>query len=451
VKQDAGVLGLSPSLARSARGLARRKLRHGRTFRRLLAEMEARERWTVDQMGAYQDRQLGAILQTCALHVPYYKDLFRRERLDVQNLAPRLFLERIPPLEKSEVRRDPERFLNQKKLRLLLTRAYSSGTTGSPLVCWRSVAAINFENAMVWRQRRWAGFGFHDRRVTLRGELPVPVEQNEPPYWQFDAAERQLIMSSYHLSSRTVADYAAALAEFAPQAIEGYPSSVAALARLLQGAGYPTLDVRAIFTSSETLLDNQREIGQAAFNAPFFDLYGNAERTAAICSCEHGSYHILPDYSVVEFLDNGEIVGSPLFNHAFPLLRYRSGDTVQLGDPDDQCGCGRSAFPLVKGVLGRLDSYVVTPDGRYVGRLDHIYKGVGNIVEGQIVQESVNRVILMVVRAPGYGDADEALLVRHAKERLGPGMEITVEHVTSIPRTARGKFVAVIGLGGHEK
>jgi putative transposase len=176
---------------------------------------------------------------------------------------------------------------------------------------------------------------------------------------------------------------------------------------------------------------------------PFFEVYGSA---AAICACEQGRYHVLPGYAIVEFLEGGEIVETPLFNHAFPLLRYRSGDTATPEQGEGNCPCGRAAFPVVKQIEGRLDSYIVTPEGRLVGRLNHISKEVKHIAESQIVQESVGRVTLKVVRDVDYTPHDEALLVRNARERLGPAMEVVVEHVERIPRTARGKLVAVVGL-----
>ena len=133
------VAGLTVSPGRLVRGVVRRSLRHGRTFRRMLAEMEARERWSVNQLRAYQEERLRELLVTCARHVPYYVDLFRREGLDPERLAPWELMARIPPLEKSEVRRDPERFRNRAMHRRLLHKAYTGGTTGTPLICWRDL------------------------------------------------------------------------------------------------------------------------------------------------------------------------------------------------------------------------------------------------------------------------------------------------------------------------
>jgi phenylacetate-CoA ligase len=406
--------------------------------------MEAREHWSIDRMGAYQDEKLREILTICSRDVPYYVDLFRRERLDPDRLTPRELLMRIPPLEKSEVRQDPERFRNQTTHRLLLRKAYTSGTTGASLLCWRDLDSINFENATIWRQRRWAGVGFADRRVTLRWELPVPTSQTSPPYWRYDAAQRDLIMSTYHLGPRSAPDYAAALTAFSPQALEGYPSALALLARLFRELGIESFPVRAIITTAETLLDSQREIIEEVFGATVFDHYGSAERSAKIFACEQGTYHVQPDYSIVEFVDD-EIVGTPLFNRAFPLLRYRSGD-LAIPAPTTACSCGRLTFPVVKEIRGRRDSYVVTPEGRVIGHLGHIYEEVEHVMEGQIVQESEDRIVLRVVRESGYRPDDEALLLKQARQHLGPAMDIQVAYVEKIPRTARGKLMGTIGF-----
>ena len=396
-------------------------------------------------MRAYQNERLRELLATCSRHVPYYIDLFRHEALDPERLDPRELLARIPPLEKSEVRRDPERFRNQSRNRRLLRKTYTSGTTGSSLLCWRDLNSINFENATIWRQRQWAGSGFEDRRITLRWEVPVPTSRTSPPYWRYDAAQRDLIMSTYHLGTRSAPDYAAALTAFAPQAVEGYPSALALLARLLRELGIESFPVGAIITTAETLLDSQREIIENFFGARVFDHYGSAERTAKIFACQRGRYHVQPDYSIVEFLDDGEIVGTPLFNHAFPLLRYRSGD-LAMPEYEGNCSCGREAFPLVRETHGRRDSYVVTPEGRVIGHLGHIYEEVEHVMEGQIVQESEERVVLKVVPESGYQAKDEALLLRQARDLLGPAMDIEVAYVDKIPRTARGKLIGTVGL-----
>ncbi|MGC8740972.1 MAG: phenylacetate--CoA ligase family protein [Candidatus Sumerlaeaceae bacterium] len=427
-------------------GYINRFLREGRLFTRLLAEMEERARWSETELSTWQDARLREILVEAARHVPYYRRLFAQLGLVPERKHPREILAAIPLLDKETVRGCPEQFLNERVPRWRLRRAYTSGTTGTPLVCYRDMYAINFEHAMIWRQWRWAGYKLGERRVTLRGELIVPTSQLEPPYWLYSPAENQLLMSSYHISPATLPQYVEMITKFQPAAIEGYPSSVYLIARGFEQMGMAPYPVKGVFTSSETVLAHQKETIERVFQCRVFDLYGNTERTAALGSCEYGTYHEFPDYAVVEYVPLGdgefEVVGTPLFNRAFILLRYRSGDAVKLS-ARERCGCGRN-FRIIEGVQGRKESYVWTPEGRAIGRLDHIFKGVRHVVESQIVQESLDFVRVLVVPDHAFCDADAELIIRNARERLGPSIQIEMECVEKISRTGRGKFVAVI-------
>ncbi len=167
--------------------------------------------------------------------------------------------------------------------------------------------------------------------------------------------------------------------------------------------------------------------------------------------CEAGTYHVHPEYGIVEILDaegepvkageTGELVCTSFTNDAFPLLRYRIGDMATAGEPG--CSCGR-AFPVLRALVGRADDLLVTPDGRQVGRLDPVFKGRRSIREAQIVQEGETEVRVRLVPAPDYTDADGDAVVRELRARLGSEMSIEVEKVSSIPRTATGKFLAVV-------
>ncbi|MCX7626646.1 MAG: hypothetical protein N2Z21_10635 [Candidatus Sumerlaeaceae bacterium] len=428
-------------------------MREGKLFRRLLRELEEHERWSPAEVIEWQQEHLRDLLIEASENVPYYRELFREKRINVRVMNPLEVLRALPYLDKETVRRNPEAFRNPSIPRLFLRTAYTSGTTGTPLRCYRDLFAINFEHAMIWRQWRWSGFDLGKRRATLRGELIVSTAKKNPPFWIYSPAENRLIMSSYHMAPDTLPLYVQVLTDFAPAAIEAYPSAVYLMAIGFRTSGKTPPPMKGIFTSSETLTHSQREVVESVFNCPIYDLYGNTERTAAIGQCEHGTYHVFDDYAIVEFLPRGdgthEIVGTPLFNRAFILLRYRSGDTAEL-EPRTTCDCKRP-FSVVKEVLGRQEGYVYTPDGRAIGRLDHIFKGVSHVVESQIVQEDWDDVRILIVGDRGYGSADEKLILMHARERLGPEMKIRIERVDSIPRGPRGKFVAVVSKVSHDE
>lgn len=428
------------------RALTRQWLREGRQFNRLLAEIERTEELSANDMRAWQDAMLGRLLAHAVQHVPYYRDLGLEK--SIADTRPGESLKAFPVIDKATVRDHAKQFLAVNTKRPLF-KGSTSGTTGSPLTLFQDLNAINRENAFIWRQLGWAGLKRGERRVWMRGDLIVPYMVDSPPFWRMNYAENMLMFSSYHLSDQTALGYIQALARFDPVVIQAYPSSVGFLARWLEASGqhYRGQSLKGIVTSSEMLDAGQRAVVEEQFGCRVFDWYGQFERVAAIGTCEQGRQHIVSDYSFVELLpaEDGlfEIVGTGFNNFAMPLIRYRTGDFLRLDDETSRCGCGR-AFQLVAAVQGRADDVVKLPDGRHVGRLGHIFKGVDGILESQIRQDQINRIDLVVVPAADYGPPVELRLLANARERLGTSVQIQVAVVDAIDRTSNGKLRAVV-------
>jgi phenylacetate-CoA ligase len=126
-----------------------------------------------------------------------------------------------------------------------------------------------------------------------------------------------------------------------------------------------------------------------------------------------------------------------------PLMRYEIGDDASPAK--GACPCG-SAHPAVASIVGRTDDAVITPEGRTVGRLDHIFKGLDGVRECQIVQDRIDHITLNVVADGSFGSQGRRLLADNLRERVGSGVQIDIVNVESIPRTTRGKFKGVISL-----
>ncbi len=418
------------------------QLRQGPEFRRLLGHLTHLERLTPASLAAYQSERLRIVLERASRQIPYYRDLFARLELSVESFHGPADLARIPLLDKETVRARPADFRDPQVK--FTVRGYTSGTTGTPLTVWRDLAGITREHAMIWRQRGWFGVRPGDRIAVLRGDVVVPLARRQPPFWRIDRSARELLLSSHHLTPEHVGAYLDALRRFAPAALYAYPSSAAEFARLCRERRLEPRPMKAVFTASETLdPEAARRIAQV-FHAPVADRYGNAERTLAGGHCEHGGYHLWTDCTVGEILprdDHAELVGTPLHAAAMPLLRYRTGDGVRVEAPD--CPC-RRAFPVIGRIEGRLDDPIVLPDGRRIGRLDHIWKGIEHVAAGQIVQEADLSVHLRLIPDPGFSSRDREQIEHQARARLGADLPLTIEEVDRLPRTASGKFLAVI-------
>ena len=418
----------------SARGGMYRFFRQGKVFRDILNELGATQYLDEAGLKDWQDMRLKLIVEHAYKNVPYYSRLFNKLGIlpaDIRSVGD---LNLLPLLTKEDVRRNPKDFTPKSRNRLLVSRNFTSGSLGKPLELYRDLYSINFENAVLWRQKQWAGICFSDRIAVLREELVVPFKNRRPPFWRYSMPEHKMFISSYHLGRENVKYYVKAMEDFKPLAIEAEPSSLYILARFIKDEGFCPLSfsVKAVFTSSEALVDKHKALIEEVFGGRIYDFYGNGERVAAIGMCEQGSYHVIPEYGIVEFLplDNNsgrsEIVATNLHNYAMPLLRYRTGDVVEISD--SRCGCNRS-FQAIKRIEGRLADFLIAQDGKLV-YIDVCYlmlQGVNNLIESQIIQEDLNNIRIRFIPGEGFSKPDEEKIKSNVKRYMGSSVNVILE------------------------
>jgi phenylacetate-CoA ligase len=249
------------------------------------------------------------------------------------------------------------------------------------------------------------------------------------------------------MSRRTLGTYVSELRRRKPPWIHGYPSLLALLAAYLSDTGTDLgYELKWVTTGAETLLPQQSTLIQDAFGVRPRQHYGMSEAVANFSECERGLLHVDEDFAAVEFLpvvgsDRQRIVGTNLTNPITPLIRYETGDEATVAP--FACQCGRPGR-AVHSIDGRVEDYVVLPDGRRLGRLDHVFKDVVNVHEAQIVQRAVGELILRIVRGTRYTPNDEHEILGAMAERIGPETMIRIEYVPAVERSRTGKLRFVI-------
>jgi phenylacetate-CoA ligase len=447
------------NLACTWAGWRRARARFTPHFRRTLAAWEESVAGPIGELHAIQRERLFRLAERAQRHVPFYRDLPPPCQAEDPAEAIARTLAAWPKLEKATYRDRCDEFISRDLPKDRLIRGKTSGTTGTALPLWYTPESLAEEFASFWRQRRSFGVQISDPNLTFAGQLVVPFRVTRPPFWRVNHWTGQTLFSLYHMTSENLRAYVDAIHEAKARYVQGYPSSIHLAARALLQAGRPLPPGRlaAVFTSSESLLAFQREAIEQAFGAPVRDRYGVSEFCVSMTECRERRLHVDMEFGIVEVeveesnddWERGPLLVTGLGNDATPLLRYRVGDVGTRAKT--ACPCGRPGDVFLE-VDGRIEDYVMTPDGRLIGRLDHIFKEQLDVAEAQIVQETRDAVEVRVVRRPSWSAASERSLLKEIRSRLGDAIRVEIAYVAQIPRESNGKFRAVkSAVGGGSR
>lgn len=428
--------------------------RYGGRFPEYLSQLRSSYYFEQSQLNKLQNHKLSSIVRSAIKNTPYYKHINSLNDQEIETISAESLSDYFPVLNKNTVRENQNSFVNKLIPATNLKYISTSGTTGTPMKIAVTKEAIQQNYAYFSRFLELAGVSRTDKSATFAGRVIIPTSHRKQPYWRYNIINNNLLFSSYHLSESTIPSYINALEKWNPSFIDSYPSAIYVLAKhIVDNDIIHNIKPISIITSSETLLEEQRIVIETAFRCKVYDHYGCAEMAALITQCSKGNYHINTDYGLLEVLDEkqrpvkageiGNIVCTGFINHAMPLIRYKLGDSGILSDKTCACGC---KFPVMKMIVGRTDDLITTPDGRKIGRLDPIFKGLSGIKETQIIQTDINDITLKIVRDSTYNDASLEKLITELKIRVGNEFSIYVEFTDRIPRTTSGKYKSVVSM-----
>jgi phenylacetate-CoA ligase len=434
-------------------GRGQRKLRYGGPFPEVLNWLEESQWWSAQKIQEHQQEQLEKLIRHAYESVPYYKDLFHRIKLKPADIKSPEDLYKIPVLTKEDVRNNYERMVSREFDRKSLVFCHTSGTTGKSLKFYQEPRAIQFRWAVWWRHKARFGVKFDEPYATFTGLTAIPINQMKPPFWRENRPMRQTVFTMHHIVPSKIGSIAARLNEGGFVYYAGYPSILYVLAALLLESGLKILaPPKYIFTGAENLYENQRDLISKAFRSPVTDQYGFSEGCGNASRCEHDLFHEDFEFGILECGDaetidshtkQGRIIATGFSSYGMPFIRYDVGDAGTWKDMS--CACGRKSKVLTK-INGRVEDFVITPEGRRILRFDYIFKDAENVRDAQVVQKAPGSICLRIVRRPAYSFKDEELLREEVKNRVSPMLVVLFEYVDEIERESNGKVRAVKSL-----
>jgi phenylacetate-CoA ligase len=427
-----------------------------------LRVLRQRDRWTRQELEAYQATALRRLRDYAYANSPFYRQFH-------QGMAGRP-LHELPVLTKAMVMEHFDDLVTDRAIHLkdvethlaqlqddgqFLGRYWVNTTSGS--TGRRGIFLFNRSEwtsvlASFARAHEWAG-----AEISLSHSMKMASVASTTP-WHMSARVAATLRSRWMpalrlAASEPVESIVLQLNEWQPDMLVSYAS----MARILadeQSAGRLHIHPHLVFTSSEVLTEETRRRAEQAWNQRLFNQYATTETAGLAAEClEHAGLHLLEDLVIAEVVDKDNRPVSPgvfgdkvlvtvLFNRTQPLIRYELSDSVQMAP--QACPCGRP-HALVGGIQGRMEDVLRLPAaaGGEVAVQPLVFHRVMDAVPAggwQVMQDAGGLHVLLSGVRQGFEDATIAVQLRDALAAQGAvPPAIQVERVAAIPQTAAGK------------
>jgi phenylacetate-CoA ligase len=383
----------------------------------------------------------------------YSNNDFYRSKFDAAGFAPAHLsdwadLRRVPILTKAEVRAGGLKLLSAGMDPNRLMKAKTGGSTGKPIEVFFTEHVSQLRNAIGRRNKDWAGW---------RPGEPVGAVWGNPVYPStLKGRLREWVLSptiyldTMRMSDEAVTTFARDWTRTKPTMLFGHAHSLYVLATIVRRLAIDAIKPNAILPTSMMMPAYERKVIEEVFGAKATDIYGCEEVGLIAGECEkHDGLHLNVEQLIVEVVrpdgseagpgETGAVIVTDLLNRAMPFIRYRIEDMAEVAD--HPCICGR-AIPTVRRVIGRTADFLRRRDGSRVAGIsliENTLTDIAGIDQMQIVQESIERLVVRIVPGADLTPANRAALANYFAATF-PGTDVELQDVAAIPAEPNGKY-----------
>jgi len=440
-----------------------------------LEQMRQHERWTQQQLEAYQTEALRLQREYAYARSPFYQKFHR-------GLTDRPLME-LPVLTKAMMMEYFDDLVTDRAIRLEAVRAYAaknaedrqfldrywvnatSGSSGHPgfFLFYRSEWVTVL--ASFARGHEWSGV-----RIRLTHRMKMASVASISPWHmssQVGATVKSLWMPTLRMAaSDPLPEIVQRLNAWQPEVLVSYAS----MARILadeQIAGRLHVQPHIIYTSSEVLTDETRRRIETAWGHQPFNQYAATETAEIASECKGGRrMHLYEDLVIAEVVDENyhpvppgvygaKVLITTLFSRTQPLIRYELNDSIQLST--EACACGLP-FGIVESVQGRVEDTLHLPGvaGDRVAVQPLVFNRIMDVTPAsgwQVVQEADDG-LTVLLSGIHDGFADETLVDKLTQALIEQRVRIPyvkVQRVPAIPKAVSGKVPLIRSNRSNEK
>lgn len=374
-------------------------------------------------------------LQAIKLHAIQQTDFYKHYALD----------DVFPVVNKLILTNNKEACTAKSGYLLPIHISASSGSTGTPFSVGQDLKKRKRTIADLKVLGEWCNYPSHECMVYFRALTEktrrTPEQEAEENIYYIDCSD---------LSEPNLRKMCESILEKQPRIIFSYASTLVELAKYIQTVKIQPeqFDLTTVLVSGEGISEENRNLLECVFGTKTYRRYANMEMGILGQDMgDGGAYHLNWGSFYFECLkmdrdepaeagEVGRIVITDLFNYAFPMIRYDTGDLGIMEYPDGE-------LPQFKEIFGRSRDCVYSTSGGLLSpaKISVSMWGAEGIKQWQFIQNTQKEYVMKL-------NADQEVDIQKIRCRLcdvlGHDAKIEFQYVDEIPLLSSNKRRAVV-------
>jgi len=358
------------------------------------------EKDSLEQIKNFQEQKLTELLHYIGQHSPFYKRLFAGQNIDISKIKTLEDLQYLPVTTKEDLQEYNDDFLCVPQNKII-DYASTSGTLGDPVTF--GLTDSDLDRLAYNEAISFACAGITEGDVV---QLMTTIDRKFMAGLAYFLGLRKLKVGVIRVGAGIPELQWDSILKYKPSYLITVPSFLLKLIEYAEAHGidYNNSSIKGAICIGESLRNQDFSMNILSnkitekWNIKLFSTYASTEMSTAFTECEHGiGGHHHPELIIVEVLDEnnipvkdgeiGELTFTTLGIEAMPLLRFKTGDIVQLHN--SPCACGRNTL-RVGPVVGRKKQMIKYKGTTlYPPAMNDVLSGFDNI-ENHIIEISTN-------------------------------------------------------------
>ena len=325
--------------------------------------LQEKDHQQADKSTQMQEQKLKDLLLYLSKNSPFYKELFAKHHININNINTVADLSLIPTTTKDDLQQRNNDFLCVPPEKIIEYTS-TSGTLGSPVtiaLTENDLQRLAFNEYNSFKCADGSGNDTYQLMLTLDRQFMAGIA--------YYSGIRKLGAGIIRLGPGVPSLQWETIKRLKPTAIVAVPSFILKLIQYAKDTGINIHEtsVKKAICIGENIRNTDFSLNilgkkiTEAWDLKLYSTYASTEMQTAFTECGEGrGGHYQPELVIVELLDEnneqvapgipGEVTITTLGVEGMPLLRYKTGDICMYYD--EPCACGRTSLRLSP-IMGR--------------------------------------------------------------------------------------------------